>query len=106
MGGKEGGARRILTVEDEGDLRTIITRVLASAGYETMEAENGKVGLEVIFRSPPDLIITDVMMPEIDGVQMVKQRHQKGDVSAQLDHGAPPLQEPEVGEGDLMPIRP
>lgn len=47
--------------------------MLARAGHESMEAENGKMGLELIFRSRPDLVITDVMMPEMDGVQMVKQ---------------------------------
>jgi DNA-binding response OmpR family regulator len=69
----DGTRSRVLTVEDDADLRRTICRVLATAGYRTVEAENGKVGLETIFRTPPDLVITDVLMPEIDGIQMIKQ---------------------------------
>jgi DNA-binding response OmpR family regulator len=70
---RDGTVPTVLTVEDDAHLRKTICRVLATAGYRTIEAENGKVGLEIIFRTPPDLVITDVLMPEIDGIQMIRQ---------------------------------
>jgi DNA-binding response OmpR family regulator len=63
----------VVVVDDDADLRKTIARVLASAGHEVLEAEDGEAGLEIIVRRRPDLVVTDVMMPKIDGVQMVTQ---------------------------------
>lgn len=62
---------KILIVEDNHDLRKYIANEL-SEQYEILEAENGKVGLEVAINKLPELIISDVMMPEMDGLELCK----------------------------------
>lgn len=62
----------ILIVEDEYNLRTFLNEVLSSRGYNCFNAEDGKKALELIELNSIDLIITDVMMPHIDGNKLVK----------------------------------
>ncbi|MGB5262539.1 MAG: two-component regulator propeller domain-containing protein [Lutimonas sp.] len=61
----------ILVIEDNEDIRKFIVEQLTET-YEIIEAVNGKQGIEEAQRSIPDLIITDVMMPEMDGYSLVK----------------------------------
>ncbi|MGE5393377.1 MAG: two-component regulator propeller domain-containing protein [Candidatus Saccharibacteria bacterium] len=63
--------KRILIVEDNADIRSYIRTVL-QADYLVEEAENGKVGLEMLAMHDIDLIISDLMMPEMDGIEMCK----------------------------------
>jgi CheY-like chemotaxis protein len=62
----------VLVVEDDPDLRRILCLQLAKAGYATVEAENGKEGFEQAKQTSPDLILLDLMMPELDGFQVLK----------------------------------
>ncbi|MDX2135110.1 MAG: response regulator [Saprospiraceae bacterium] len=57
----------ILIIEDNTDVRENLTEILTLSGYEVISAENGKAGVELALRSHPDLILCDVMMPELDG---------------------------------------
>lgn len=57
----------ILVIEDEVYMRKSIRQVLGYAGYETLEACNGEIGVQIAAEQLPDLIISDVMMPEMDG---------------------------------------
>jgi len=59
--------RRILVIEDEPEMRRNITALLRYHQYEPIEAENGRKGVELARRDKPDLILCDVMMPELDG---------------------------------------
>lgn len=63
---------RLLIVEDNDDLRSFLVDIL-SRNYNVLQATNGKVGLETAVRELPDFIITDVMMPVMDGLTMVHQ---------------------------------
>ncbi len=63
----------ILVVEDDIDIRELITFNLKREGYDTDEAENGKICLEKIKQKIPDLILLDVMMPELDGLSTFKE---------------------------------
>ncbi len=63
----EAPAATILLVEDELVTRTSMAARLTRLGYRVLEAENGRVGLDVARRERPDLLIVDWMMPEIDG---------------------------------------
>lgn len=66
-------AKRILVVEDEPQIRELIQARLESAGYTTLTAENGQEGLEQVKKVCPDLIITDVLMPVMDGFTFYKE---------------------------------
>jgi len=63
---------RILVIEDQAPMRRNIALMLQLEGYEVDTAENGRVGLEKARAQKPDLIICDVMMPELDGYGVVQ----------------------------------
>lgn len=65
-------SKKILIVEDEIPLRKALARKLAQEGYLVTEAENGKDGLNKASAERPDLIITDIVMPDMDGLNMIK----------------------------------
>lgn len=67
---------KILIIEDEDILRDIIGEILTAENYQIFEAQNGKEGLEIAFLHLPDLVICDVMMPEIDGYEVLTQLRQ------------------------------
>jgi DNA-binding NarL/FixJ family response regulator len=59
--------KKILVIEDEREMRRNITTLLRYYDYEPIAAENGRAGVEAARREKPDLILCDVMMPELDG---------------------------------------
>ena len=59
--------KKILVIEDEPEMRRTITTLLRYYDYEPIAAENGRQGVEAACREKPDLILCDVMMPELDG---------------------------------------
>jgi CRP-like cAMP-binding protein len=59
--------KKILLIEDNPDVRENTSEILSLANYEVITAENGKVGVELAAQHRPDLIICDIMMPELDG---------------------------------------
>src|SRR5437773_1186310 len=59
--------KKILVIEDEPEMRRNITSLLRYCHYQPMPAENGRLGLEAARLEKPDLILCDVMMPELDG---------------------------------------
>lgn len=63
---------KILCVEDEIDIRSNIADILRDEGYEVFEAGNGYQGYESFIQEKPDLIISDIMMPELDGYGLLK----------------------------------
>ena len=72
---------RILVIEDDPTQRLLCSSVLRNAGYEVVEATNGQQGLEAAEASQPDLIVCDVMMPGLNGYQMVAALKQREDTS-------------------------
>lgn len=62
---------QVLLVEDELTLSMIIKDTLDSEGFDVIHAENGMKGLQLFFESKPDILVADVMMPEMDGFEMV-----------------------------------
>ncbi len=66
------GNKRILVVEDEPDLADLLIQYLKHEGYSIMVALDGKDGLERAKEEHPDLIITDVMMPKLDGFHLCR----------------------------------
>lgn len=63
---------RILVVEDQEEIAALIKFKLKNAGHEVLHAENGKVGLEMAQTNLPDLILLDVMMPVMNGLEALK----------------------------------
>jgi DNA-binding response OmpR family regulator len=63
---------RILVVDDDVDIRGLLGELLRRAGYDVAEAESGKAGLRQFYSSPPDLVLLDVSMPELDGWQTLE----------------------------------
>ena len=59
--------KTVLVIDDNNDLRENTAEILELAGYKTLTAENGKRGVEVATREKPDVIVCDIMMPELDG---------------------------------------
>ena len=59
--------KRILVIEDQPVMRRNIQTILEMEGFDVATAENGRVGVEAARTAPPDLILCDVMMPELDG---------------------------------------
>jgi two-component system alkaline phosphatase synthesis response regulator PhoP len=64
--------RRILVVDDEPDFCSIVQGQLEKEGFDVDVAYNGVEGLEKVHASPPDAIVLDVMMPEMDGYEVCK----------------------------------
>jgi len=63
---------KLLVVDDDRDVVELLTFLLERFGHKIIEAENGKEGLETAVRERPDLIVLDIMMPEMDGLTMNK----------------------------------
>lgn len=72
-----GGTPIILVIEDYTDSRTLLSSLLRSRGYKIVEARNGKEGLLQANRVTPDLILMDLAMPEMDGVEATRQLRQR-----------------------------
>jgi GAF domain-containing protein/DNA-binding response OmpR family regulator len=66
------GSRRALVVEDDPATREMLGRLLQREGWTVDEAANGRIGLERVATVPPDLILLDLMMPEVDGFEFVE----------------------------------
>lgn len=67
-----GNHRRLLLIDDDPNLILLVKDYLEFRGYEVITAENGREALEVLEKDIPDMIICDVMMPEMDGYALVK----------------------------------
>ncbi len=74
--------KKILIIEDHPDVRENTGEILSLANYEVIEAENGKVGVELAEKERPDLILCDVMMPELDGFGVLHILSKKPELAA------------------------
>jgi DNA-binding response OmpR family regulator len=64
--------KTILVVDDEERLTSLLQAYLEQEGYRVVTAANGRQALEAVRREPPDLIVLDVMMPEMDGIEFLR----------------------------------
>ena len=65
--------KKVLCIEDEPEMIDLIRLILERKGFEVLGAVGGEEGLEVIRRERPDLILLDLMMPEVDGWEVYRQ---------------------------------
>ncbi|MEG4813719.1 ATP-binding protein [Microcoleus sp. K5-D4] len=78
--GYEGPPRHILIVDDRWENRSVLANLLEPLGFTFTEAENGQEGLEKAIEKLPDLVITDLAMPVMDGFEMLKQLRKSEDI--------------------------
>ena len=63
---------RILVIDDDDQMRVLLRQVMEWAGYEVTEAEDGREGMHKQRRQPADLVITDLIMPEQEGMETIR----------------------------------
>src|SRR6266436_3307360 len=111
--------KKILVIEDEPEMRRNIVTLLRYRDYHPIEAENGRRGLDMARRQAPDLILCDVMMPELDGYEVLRAlradaklalipfifltaKGEKDDLRSGMDLGADDYLTKPVGNNDLV----
>ena len=65
--------KKILVVDDEINILKTLTDLLSSSGYEVVTAMDGKAGIEMAKKAKPDLVLLDIMMPKVSGIELLKQ---------------------------------
>ncbi len=63
--------KKILVVDDEETIVKLVCRILGKEGYQTVTANNGKKGMGVFEAEKPDLVITDIVMPDMEGIEFI-----------------------------------
>lgn len=111
--------KTILIIEDQAPMRRNLALLLEMEGYEAITAEHGRAGLDLALSRKPDLVICDVMMPEMDGHEVIQNlrneaatatipfifltaRSDKGDVRMGMNFGADDYLVKPVGRDDLL----
>ncbi|GAB2582711.1 response regulator transcription factor [Kribbella endophytica] len=70
--GRPAGAERLLVVDDEATVRELLSATLRFAGFSVTSASNGAEAIAAATREPPDLVLLDVMLPDVDGFEVVR----------------------------------
>lgn len=64
---------RILVIDDEQLLRSTVVTILTRGGYSVEEASDGQAGIAMFHKNPPDVVLTDIFMPNRDGIEIIKE---------------------------------
>jgi CheY-like chemotaxis protein len=64
---------RVLLIDDDDQFRSMLRQVLGREGHEVVEARNGKEGIALYRATPADLVISDILMPEQEGLQTIRE---------------------------------
>jgi two-component system cell cycle response regulator CpdR len=72
MNEKTGAMPKILLAEDDNDMRRFLVRALSNAGYEVASFDNGRSAYERLREEPFELLLTDIVMPEMDGIELAR----------------------------------
>ena len=67
-----GAMKRILLAEDDNDMRQFLTRALKAAGYDVVSFDNGRSAYERLREEPFSLLLSDIVMPEMDGIELAR----------------------------------
>lgn len=63
---------KVLIVDDQNGIRILLMEVFSSEGYETYQAANGKIALDIVRKQEPDLVLLDMKIPGMDGLEILK----------------------------------
>lgn len=69
----------VLIIDDEEDVRRVLQRVLKRAGHTTFEARNGREAIELYEALKPDVTITDIIMPDVEGIETIRELRKRFD---------------------------
>jgi DNA-binding NarL/FixJ family response regulator len=111
--------KKVLVIEDEPEMRRNLSTILKMEKFEALQAENGRAGLDLARRELPDLILCDVMMPEMDGYAVLQAlrndsktvtipfifltaKGEKSDLRSGMNLGADDYLTKPVGKSDLL----
>jgi two-component system cell cycle response regulator CpdR len=72
MSEKGGLKPKILLAEDDNDMRRFLVRALSNAGYEVVSFDNGRSAYDRLREEPFELLLTDIVMPEMDGIELAR----------------------------------
>ncbi|EXX85983.1 hypothetical protein BG53_06710 [Paenibacillus darwinianus] len=64
--------KKVLIVDDQNGIRILLMEVFSSEGYATFQASNGKLALEIVKKESPDLVLLDMKIPGMDGLEILK----------------------------------
>lgn len=64
--------KKLLIVDDQAGIRILLVEVFASEGYDTFQAANGKIALEIVKSQVPDLVLLDMKIPGMDGLEILR----------------------------------
>jgi two-component system response regulator (stage 0 sporulation protein F) len=67
-----GLKRKVLIVDDQNGIRVLLMEVFSNEGYDTYQASNGKLALEIVRNATPDLVLLDMKIPGMDGLDILK----------------------------------
>jgi CheY-like chemotaxis protein len=76
-----GSARTVLIVEDDTAARRVMRQELKKGGWRVLEAANGRIALEQLAQHPPDLVLLDLVMPEMDGFEFLEELRKRDGVA-------------------------
>ncbi|MDK8184012.1 MULTISPECIES: response regulator [unclassified Paenibacillus] len=65
--------KKVLIVDDQNGIRVLLMEVFSSEGYTTYQASNGKIALEIVRDEVPDIVLLDMKIPGMDGLEILKQ---------------------------------
>lgn len=74
--------KHVLAVDDDANIRRIVQLILTRAGYEVTLAGDGLEGLAAVKSAKPDVVVLDVMMPHLDGIEMLRRMRADPEISA------------------------
>jgi two-component system cell cycle response regulator CpdR len=69
---KAGAVPKILLAEDDNDMRRFLVRALTNAGYAVVSFDNGRSAYDRLREEPFELLLTDIVMPEMDGIELAR----------------------------------